>query len=199
MNYTKCHWTSSIAIIGLIIIIKFQNCAPPSPVGASASVNFDKVSIIDNMPRDTSVSFLESKIELRSDAVVLLANGHCVENQNEKITWELKGIYTGELIQEGESDCERDEFNIAISKVEEMECGMSFMLKAQVGNNIGDAAVVHKRCVADSVAETEDARFAKLGAECFYESSTQGCFKACYRMGELYYEQEVDDNFCPQN
>lgn len=143
-----------IASFGLILLFQYQNCAPPAGTAqsyAGDSMAGDEqfgaeVDVIDQI-NEGDLTFMQKSVAVRAEVESLELDGRCdLAQSGATLRWELRDANNQEL-GEGYVQCEDGGFRIAVAPVQELECGASYSLIAQLGVEESEAVQIERACV----------------------------------------------------
>ncbi len=153
MNVRKIVHISMVIVGSVFLVTQYQNCAPPSAGlnqstnGASSLKGADSglpVTVIDPVAKDP-VSFNQKAVQSPNASQPVSIQGQCVtEHGGVSLGWFL---YDGnQLMNQGSADCVSDQFQIQVSKDQNLECGKLYRLSAAMGAGQQDEAAVSWAC-----------------------------------------------------
>ncbi len=198
MNLKKAISISFTILCLSLIIFQFQNCAAPSDTSDGSANEDGSAGLIDDLVNQ-KLAFVESLIVIKHDKGTINFDGLCDKDTNGKdVEWEIYGIESDELIQDGVSKCIRGGFRITSDQMSKIDCSVDHKLQAFVGKN-QDSVVVRKKCEPLNVVQ-DMSKKEVFGRECFFEleqnEGEQVCYRSCYTSGKLYDREITEEDSC---
>lgn len=144
---------SSIGALGLIMLFQYQNCAPAT--GAkSLSVNNDNglVTTIDDVNSAAAVQFPQEKVQVASSDQPTLIDGECALQEGQAVLGWKATDGSGNTVETGYSVCDQGKFQVEMAPSNEMDCGASYTVKAQLGQGQAGEVQVSRDCSSGGVA-----------------------------------------------
>lgn len=192
-------WSWASASLGLLaLVIQFQNCAPSGAPGESDEFA-SEVRVIDDWGQKAIV-FPEEMVQLHDETLEFLAQGLCPRKGEASLKWTLQS--EAGAVREGEAACEMGGFQISLENMDQLECGVHYVL--HVSNAGGQQAEtwVSRKCpplLAQQSYSNPDS-----GEACFFELETSPlsldpvCYEACYIGDKLAYRESTHRSQCGQ-
>ncbi|HVK62314.1 MAG TPA: hypothetical protein VM432_12215 [Bdellovibrionales bacterium] len=152
-NWYKIRRLGVLLGIGVVLLLKFQNCAPAPGASASAGGSAESfpVSTIDETHLTTAVSFPQEKLKLKTDTEAAEIEGVCDIAQHGSILgWRLYDS-SGEEIGRGYSACESGRFMVELAPTQEFVCDQPYTVSARLGLGDEGAVQVSRSCHSDSI------------------------------------------------
>ena len=157
INMKKWRDLTVFSVFSLFVIVTHQNCAPVgggasagSSTLASASSTGGENSTIDNVNKDTAVSFAAKELQLNSALSEIDLQGICAITQQDAVFgWEVrKSTDDAEAppFATGYSKCDQGKFVVTLAPTQLLECGVPYNVKAQLGFGQAGTSVITRAC-----------------------------------------------------
>ncbi len=158
----KTGWLSSIGLLGLLMLLSHQNCAPSSmseesgsPGGVTTgnpSQATSPVTIIDDSKSQAGLSFKISEVQITERTDVVPLEGICSTGQDgATFGWQLKEINSdgssGASILSGSTTCSSGLFQVSVPATTNLGCGQRFKVSARLGFGSPAEVTVSKVCL----------------------------------------------------
>jgi hypothetical protein len=186
INWRKWRSLSILMVSGLVLIFKYQNCAP-APVGEEQiAANVEepgRVGVINEVKSGAVVSFAQKSVEIHTATEAVVLEGVCPAGQDDAVLgWAIHESSSGAEFARGFAKCEGQRFAIELAPTQEMVCGLEYVVSAQLGLAQGGELRVSRRCTANSVAAAPalKALVNDDGATCQIEHQANSCAAVCY-------------------
>jgi hypothetical protein len=153
-NGNKLKSLSIIGSLGLVLALGHQNCAPATmSLDESDSDASSPVDTIDNVSRDTAVSFNFKAVELGSELEEVSLKGICSLSQDGAVLgWEVRKESDvsgeGEFFASGLANCQNGQFAVELAPAQELECDQAYRVHAQLGIGKMGSIQISRRCRA---------------------------------------------------
>jgi hypothetical protein len=151
-NWRKIRSFTILGFTALLLIVKFQNCAPAPGGGSSASSSSKPsdgagvVTTIDDINADLSVSFNLQAIKAHSDAESVSITGKCAVDQDGSVLgWRLLDDINEEL-GHGYATCEQGTFKIEVAPMQDLTCGRAYQVVAHLGGKDSSSLMLERDC-----------------------------------------------------
>jgi hypothetical protein len=151
-NRNKLKKLSIIGSLGLVLALGHQNCAPsPFDEGFDGPDVASPVDTIDNVNRDTAVSFSFKTVELGSELEEVSLKGICsLAQEGAVLGWEVRkeadGSGEGEFFANGLASCHSGQFAVELAPAQELECDQPYKVHAQLGSGKMGSVQISRRC-----------------------------------------------------
>jgi hypothetical protein len=180
----------SIAVLSFLLLFEFQNCAPATSPGASAtSGDSTNVRIVDDLNK-VELQFALSSVQVRDDAAVADVGGLCNRQRDgAALKWTV-WVSAGQALLSGEASCDNGQFDLHMTGLDQMVCGVDHQLVVE-GDWGGSASVeIQRRCEPLASEVISPPAGLPGGTECALEyvpadGLQNSCTQACYRLGQL--------------
>lgn len=131
MNVRKWSRIFSIFSLLLIVMFKFQNCAPTRPGEEFSSQPSGEVRIVDQWA-PSKVEFLSPSYLIETTVQEVNVPGLCVgAPKGQRLVWQLLDTKDHVIIESGIVECLMGNFQLTINKVAFNDCKTELELKAQ--------------------------------------------------------------------
>lgn len=156
-NHRKTRAILSFGLIGFVLLLSHQNCAPADSFATAAAPHGVAVeaplpvSIIDGSKREAALSFPFGEMELASNADHISLLGDCTETQEGSILgWRLYELSDdgrqSAVVDEGRAVCSGRHFVIETSTAG-LACGRAYKAVARLGFGDPGEVVIHNSCL----------------------------------------------------
>ena len=127
-----------IAALGLLVLFKFENCAPAANFASAASTG-GTVKIVDNW-NASPVAFVNSAQVVKADPTVV--QGLCVGNPDGTVVnWAITStLNPTQILDSGQVECQNGEFEVAVTSLAFQSCTDQFEIRAASSVNTGQMA-----------------------------------------------------------
>ncbi len=127
-----------IAALGILVLFKFENCAPAANFASSASTS-NTVKIVDNW-NSSPVQFVNPTQVVTSNSTVV--QGLCVGNPNGTVVnWAITSAQNpDQILDSGQVECKNGEFEVAVNSLSFQSCSDQFEVRAASTYNAGQMA-----------------------------------------------------------
>jgi hypothetical protein len=154
----RSSWVGSLGLLGLLMLVSHQNCAPAGMANsASSAVNPATsegplpVTIIDNSKSGANLSFQYDQVQVLAKASSVPLVGNCDQSQDgATFGWKLNAINpdgsAGAEIISGSTTCESGSFNVDVPVQGKLACNSSYKVTARLGFGVPGEAVVTPEC-----------------------------------------------------
>lgn len=183
-----------------ILIFHFQNCAPPPEVFSNE--NDDLVSRINDVNKDSDISFRKINEEVHWETETLTLRGLCQPEQiGAVLAWSVTDK-TDNVRDQGYSVCQEEGFSITLESSIFPECNTEpLLVTAQLGLKHGAGTLVRLRCPPDFAFPQAEILVhsqlqAKTSSFCQYEVylpllSSDSCRLSCYSSDATLLSEEL--------
>jgi len=153
----KKSWLASLGLLGLLMLVSHQNCAPTklsnaAMAGASPSEAPMPVTIIDSSKSGAHLSFQFSEVQVQSQATTVPLVGSCDRSQEgATFGWTMNAVNKdgslGELVGSGQTTCESGAFAIDVPMDHSLACGAGYKVTARLGFGQPGETTLTKNCL----------------------------------------------------
>lgn len=185
-----------IAATGALVLTQYQNCSAPEGLRNTPLTADGSVRVIEDWNQG-KVSFVDSLVELQSEANQIAIEGLCDRSHSENMVWQLRTL-SGEQVFDGLTTCLGGGFALHMDNLNELSCGLEYELI--VKNQKGESSVLtlNRRCPPlFAILSEEDSTFP---GNCFLEKMAgqtgDVCQRVCYAEGRVYYLENRKPEFC---
>jgi hypothetical protein len=152
-NWYKWRRIAVLMAVAILLVMKFQNCAPAPKVMRAASGKAESfpVSTIDNTNLTTAVSFPQDKLQLKPETEAAQIEGVCDLAQHGAILgWRLYDS-KGEEVSRGYTACEAGRFLVELAPTQEFICDEHYKITARLGMGDEGDVEVSRGCAQNSI------------------------------------------------
>jgi hypothetical protein len=190
-----------LSAFGAIVLSQFQNCAPApsSSIAAGGPQTDSQVRLIDDLAK-AELQFVQSEVQLHDEAPAADVGGLCNRSRNgAKLKWTIVDQDSAKPLMVGESVCERGQFSLNLSALDQMVCGVNHQLVVEGEWGASAHTNFMRRCqpvVSEPVQAPESSPY---GTECSLEytpGSELACAQVCYRQKTVMQIFELDKSKC---
>lgn len=131
----------------MILLTKYQNCAPPPGVDSAAmSGDSSEVRIIDDFRSNKVILVSPEVVELADATSEHKVDGLCARASDDSLNWALVEDGSSAIVDGGSVPCERGGFRIRLHAVDQLGCGIKHRLEVESIDGDRDNLVVERRC-----------------------------------------------------
>ena len=199
---------TSLMVLGMIVLLQYQNCAPAGGSSASSADASTPVSIIDQNNQGFDVSFVQKHVTIQSSAQTVSLDGACsLEQDGAVFQWQLKSA-DASVLGTGSASCQAGKFVVAIAPTQSLDCDQPYQVSAQIGTGQAGEVLLTRKCEATSTGavSTNQKSLASdslqrsietqsiAGSKCVVETRTDsgsGCSIACYDVSGVELKREA--------
>jgi hypothetical protein len=189
----------SIAILASVLLLYFQNCAPAKPLETANSTD-PKARLIDDFNK-TEIQFAGPEVQISDESVNADIPGLCNRSHNGAVLkWSLWSG-SGDVVAQGTSGCSAGGFDIKLSPVDQISCGVTFQLviEGEWGGSAFTSFIRRCQPVARQVLPADSG--VPPGTVCeldYLPAASEGvsCTQACFRGGLLVSQTSVASEKC---
>ena len=132
-----------IAALGLLVLFKFENCAPVSKfAGVPSGSSSGNVKIVDGTYQQSPVEFLAPSQTVTSPAATV--KGVCVGvSDGTLVNWAvIPSQNPNQVINSGQVECQSGEFTVSLNGLNFSSCQDEFEVRAATMNDTSQTAVM---------------------------------------------------------
>lgn len=136
----------AIAVLSLVVILNFQNCAPSNVAGTDAGSGSTVAAFAQK--GDGGARFPDARAFVSSGETRATASGTCGDDKaGARLSWELKDV-DGDTMAVGQGACdESGAFKIDLQDAEALQCGQDYVVHVEVaGAGRSVSAAVQRLC-----------------------------------------------------
>jgi hypothetical protein len=205
INWHKWKSVTILTLSGLVMMLKYQNCAP-APVGEAQIAAIEEAGpagVINEVKSGAVVSFAQKTVEIHTATQAVVLEGICPASQEDAVLgWKIRESASSAASADfarGLAKCAGQKFTIEIAPTQELVCGHEYVVSAQLGLARGGELRVSRRCSANSVAVAPalKASVSDAGATCQIENQSGSCSAVCYSAeGVVENKRDLDPAQC---
>ncbi len=183
-----------------LILLSFQNCAPPSGDQASTDSGDATVGIIEDFNK-TSLQFVAPRIDVQSEVSSTSLSGLCSRRHGEaQLTWALwSNQKSVKPLLSGVTKCGGGAFSIDLDQMEQLTCGVRYVVMVEGEWGGATHTYLSRRCFPLASRVDPVPAGSPLGTTCTleYMSSAEGnCQRLCYRDDKVVMQSVVESSMC---
>ncbi len=200
MNKRYVLTITSLAMTSLLLF-QFQNCAPAGSVTASTGVgSVGDARLIEDFNK-AEIQFVSDEVQVHDEAAATGIDGLCNRSHNNaKLRWAIMGDEEGmKPLVTGQSKCERGQFNVELSDLPNIVCGVNHLLVVEGEWGASTFTHVMRRCqplAAESVAAPQDSPAGTVCSIEYQAATRDSCTQVCYRDDKVVLTQPVGAEHC---
>ena len=195
---------SGVMLFSAFLLRNFQNCSPAHPGSSGASSTTGTSSggqahLIEDFNK-AEIQFATAQVQLHDELAAADVGGLCNSAHNgAALKWTIWSS-TGAVLASGQGSCGSGQFDLHLTGLEQMACGVNHQLVVEADWGGSTNVVIQQRC-QPLASEDIAASNAPAGTECALEYVPAGegqspCSQACYRQGQLMSQVAVDVKQC---
>lgn len=129
-----------IAALGLVVLFKFDNCAPAAKFATSSGSNSGTVKIIGSWS-SSPVEFLTASQIVTTNSTTV--KGVCVGiSDGSTVDWAVTSAQNpNQVLNSGQVQCQNGAFEVAVGNVAFQSCSDQYEVRAASPNDTNDTAV----------------------------------------------------------
>ncbi|MES2855741.1 MAG: hypothetical protein V4692_07755 [Bdellovibrionota bacterium] len=150
-NWYKWRRLFVFFMIGFVLLMKFQNCAPAPKAlaGGPERAEVFPVTTIDDVNLTTGISFPQEKLALKTETEAAEIEGICDITQHGSVLgWRIFDS-SGEEVGRGYAACESGRFLVELAPTQEFICDQPYKVAARLGMGDEGAVEVSRSCHRD--------------------------------------------------
>lgn len=190
----------SLSALTLLILTQFQNCAPARSVQNATASSGGQVRLVEDLNK-VEIQFATGELQVQDTVATVNIDGLCNRAHNgAKLRWTVWAD-NGAVLMTGESSCQSGQFELDMSGVDQLVCGVSHQLVVQ-GDWGGSAfTLMQRRCQPLASESVQPPEGSPIGTECELEyvaaSDVQSqCNQVCYRQGQMMSQTALPVSEC---
>jgi hypothetical protein len=149
-NRPKLKRFAVLGVLGLMMVLKFQNCAPVSNASSSGAASGSAslpVTDIDNVKVNPGLTFSYPEIEFQSSVESVLLSGTCPTTQEGAVfAWSMTLSGATTSIASGSATCHDGAFDVELDQLSQMQCGQTYVVSTRLGVVQGGTEMVKRLC-----------------------------------------------------
>lgn len=152
----KKSWFASLGLLGMLMLVSHQNCAPSNlsgaaQAGASPSEAPMPVTIIDSSKSGANLSFQFNEVQVQPQTTNVSLVGTCDQSQDgATFGWTVnvlnKDGSLGAEVGSGQTSCDSGSFNVDVPTDASLACGASYKVTARLGFGQPGETTLTKNC-----------------------------------------------------
>lgn len=155
VNMRKWRNLTLLGALSVFMVATHQNCAPASQMNGSATHGLysvdPEVGVIDNVNRNTAVSFAMKELQLNPQLSEVALEGQCsLEQEDAVLAWEVRKQTGADELEDvfatGQAICRGGRFSIGLAPTQLLDCGKPYTVKARLGRGTEGASVITRAC-----------------------------------------------------
>lgn len=182
-----------------LLLFHFQNCAPVSSASNTTS-DTSGVRLVEDLNK-AQIQFVAPQVEVQDDAPQTGVDGLCNRDHDGALLhWSISADAQAPMLS-GQSSCGRGQFSVNVDQLDQLTCGVSYLLVVEGDWGASTFTRVMRRCqplASEAMAAPQDS---PVGTSCSLEyhpaSEAQNpCVQVCYRDSKVVMTQALDVGQC---